>query len=79
MVGPDKVKFIKELLPSMKPSKVKYLVGHMGYYKKYVKGYAKITYPMGQLLKKETPFECFRRKNHECCNIGKILTQPREK
>jgi hypothetical protein len=32
-------------------------MGHTGYYKKFIKGYAQITAPMEKMLKKDTKFQ----------------------
>ena len=34
------------------------IVGHMGYYKKFIQGYALITTPMEKLLNKDVSFFC---------------------
>ena len=37
------------------------MVGHTGYYHKFIKGYATITAPMEKLLKKDVAFEWSQR------------------
>ena len=64
MVDPTKIAITVNLPP---PNSVKQLcttLGHMGYYSKFIKGYAQITSPMEKLLKHNAKFgwiqECQR-------------------
>jgi hypothetical protein len=55
-VDPSKIAIIVDLPP---PTSVKQLctaLGHTGYYRKFIKGYAQITAPMERLLKKDCQF-----------------------
>ena len=57
MVDPSKISIIVNLPP---PNSVKQLcttLGHIGYYKKIIKGYAQITTPMEKLLKNDAKFK----------------------
>ena len=57
MVDPTTIDIIVNLPP---PNLVKQLcttLGHTGYYRKFIKGYAKITAPMEKLLKPNAKFE----------------------
>jgi hypothetical protein len=56
LVDPSKIDIIVDLPP---PTSVKQLcttLGHTGYYRKFIKGYAQITTPMEKLLKKDYHF-----------------------
>jgi len=56
LIDPAKITVIMDLQP---PTSVKHLretLGHIGYYRKFIKGYAQITTPMEKLLKKEAKF-----------------------
>jgi hypothetical protein len=56
LVDPSKIAIIVDFPP---PTLVKQLctyLGHTGYYRKFIKGYAKITAPMENILKKECQF-----------------------
>jgi hypothetical protein len=56
LVDPSKIFIIVDL---PRPTSVKQLhtaLGHTGYYKKFIKGYAQITTPMEKLLKKDCQF-----------------------
>jgi hypothetical protein len=56
LVDPSKIAIIVDLPP---PTSVKQLctaLGHIGYYRKFIKGYAQITTPMEKLLKKDCQF-----------------------
>jgi hypothetical protein len=46
-------------------------LGHIGYYMKFIKGYAKITAPMEKLLKKDISFQW----NDECQESLDILKE----
>jgi hypothetical protein len=48
------------------------MLGHIGYYRKFIKGYAQITTPMEKLLRKDTKYQW----NDECQNS---LDTPKEK
>ena len=57
MVDPSKIAIIVDI-PS--PTSVRQLhttLGHTGYYRKFIKGYAQITTPMEKLLKKDNKFQ----------------------
>ena len=57
MVDHAKIAIIVNLPP---PHSIKQLcttLGHTGYYRKFIKGYAKITTPMEKLLKRDVKFE----------------------
>lgn len=57
MVDPVKIVVIVNLPP---PNSVKQLcttLGHTGYYRKFIKGYAQITVPMEKLLKRDVKFQ----------------------
>jgi hypothetical protein len=56
LVDPSKIAIIVDLPP---PTSVKHMhtaLGHIGYYRKFIKGYAQITSPMEKILKKEYQF-----------------------
>ena len=62
MVDPNKIALILNLSP---PTNVKHLratLGHIGYYQKFIRGYAMITTPMEKFLKKDVQFQW----GHEC-------------
>jgi hypothetical protein len=46
-------------------------LGHTGYYRKFIKGYAQITTPMEKLLKKEAKFQW----NEDCQKGLDVLKQ----
>jgi hypothetical protein len=52
-------------------------IGHIGYYRKFIKGYAQITTPIGKLLRKDSKFQW-----NEVCQRGldtikdKMVTTP---
>jgi hypothetical protein len=53
---------IVNLPPPKSMRQLRETLGHTGYYRKFIKGYAQITSPMEKLLKKDTRFQW----NEEC-------------
>ena len=41
-----KIKIILDLKPPVNPKQVKVLLGHTGYYKKFIRHYSNMTYPL---------------------------------
>ena len=77
MVYPAKITIIVNLPP---PNSVKQLhttLGHTGYYKKFIKGYAKITAPMEKFLKYDVKFK-WMQECQESLDIlkEKMVTAP---
>jgi len=56
MVDPTKIAIIVNLPAPNSVKQLRTVLGHTGYYRKLIKGYAKITTPMEKLLKKEAKF-----------------------
>ena len=52
MVDPAKIAIIVNLPAPNSVKQLRTVLGHTGYYKKFIKGYAKITAPMEKLIKK---------------------------
>jgi hypothetical protein len=50
---------------------LKSALGHTGYYRKFIRGYAQITVPMDKLLKKDTEYQW----NEECQQSLDILKE----
>jgi hypothetical protein len=57
LVDPTKIGVILELEPPTSVRQLRETLGHIGYYMKFIKGYAQITTPMEKLLKKEGKFQ----------------------
>jgi hypothetical protein len=56
LVDPDKIAVIVNLPPPKTVCQLRLTLGHIGYYGKFIKGYAQITAPMEKLLRKDTKF-----------------------
>ena len=56
MVDPTKIAIIVNLPAPNSVKQLRTVLGHTGYYRKFIKGYAKITAPMEKLLKKDVKF-----------------------
>jgi hypothetical protein len=57
LVDLAKIIVIMELEPLTSVRQLRETLGHTGYYRKFIKGYAQITTPMEKLLKKEAKFQ----------------------
>ena len=64
-----KIKSILDLKPHVNPKKVRPFLGHTGYYRKFIRNYSDITYPMEVLLKINVPFIW----NQECIEAFETL------
>jgi hypothetical protein len=53
LVDPSKIAVIVDLPPPTSVKQLSITLGHTGYYRILIKGYAQITTPMEKLLKKE--------------------------
>jgi len=56
MVDPEKIAVIVNLEAPRNVNKLRATLGHMGYYRKFIKAYAQITTRMEKLLKKDATF-----------------------
>ena len=56
LVDPTKVVIILELPPPTSVTQLKLVLRHIGYYEKFIRGYAEITIAMEKLLKKDAKF-----------------------
>ena len=56
-VDPMKVEIILDLDPPTSVTQIRSTLGHMGYYRKFIRGYVEITALMEKLLKKDARFE----------------------
>jgi hypothetical protein len=56
LVDPSKIEIIVDLPPSNSVKQLRTVLGHIGYYRKFIKGYAQITTPMEKLMKKDCQF-----------------------
>jgi hypothetical protein len=61
-VDPTKIAIIVNLLAPKIVHQLRETLGHMGYYRKFIKGYAQIIVPMEKLLRKDTKYQW----NDEC-------------
>jgi hypothetical protein len=57
LVDPAKIAVIVNLPPPKIVCQLRATLGHTGYYRKFIKGYAQITAPMEKLLRKDTMFQ----------------------
>ena len=56
MVDPAKIPIIVKLPAPNSVKQLRTVIGHIGYYRKFIKDYAKITAPMEKLLNKDVKF-----------------------
>jgi hypothetical protein len=57
LVDPSKIAIIVDLLPPTLIRQLCTALGHTGYYRKFIKGYAQITKPIENILKKDRQFQ----------------------
>ena len=57
LVDPAKFVIILDLPPPTSVTQLISMLGHIGYYRKFIKGYVEITTPMEKLLKKDAKFQ----------------------
>ena len=57
MVDPAKIAITVNLPPPNSVKQLRTTLGHTGYYRKFIKGYAKIIAPMEKLLKSDVKFK----------------------
>ena len=53
----SKIKIILDLKPPINPKQVSVLLGHTGYYRKFIRHYLDMTYPLEELLKEDQYFK----------------------
>jgi len=56
-VDPVKITIIVNLPPPNSVKQLRTTLGHTGYYRKFIKGYAQITVPMETLLKRDVKYQ----------------------
>ena len=56
LVDPVNVVIILDLPPPTSVMQLRSVLGHTGYYRKFIRGYVEITAPMDKLMKKDTKF-----------------------
>ena len=56
LVDPSKIAIIVYLSPPTSVKQLRTMIGHTGYYKKFIKGYAQITTSMEKMFKKDCQF-----------------------
>ena len=52
-----KIKIILDLKPPVNPKQVRVLLGHTGYYRKFIRYYSDMTYPLEELLREDKEFD----------------------
>ena len=60
-----KIKIILDLKPLVNPKQVRLLLDHIGYYRKFIRYYSDMTYPLEELLREDQEFDWI-----EECNIS---------
>ena len=52
----SKIKVIIDLKPPINPKQIRIFLGITGYYRKFIRHYSDITYPMEELLRIDVPY-----------------------
>ena len=53
----EKIKIILDLKPPVNPKQVRVLLGHTGYYRKFIRHYSDMTYPLEEILRGDQEFD----------------------
>ncbi|GJR21378.1 reverse transcriptase domain-containing protein [Tanacetum coccineum] len=70
-VDKEKIKVISKLLPPTNIKGIRSFLGHVGFYRRFIKDFSKIGFPLTKLLEKDTPFEF----NDEFHTLFKLLKE----
>ncbi|GJW64836.1 reverse transcriptase domain-containing protein [Tanacetum coccineum] len=70
-VDKAKINVISKLPPSTNIKSVRSFLGHVGFYRRFIKDFSKIARPITKLLEKDTPFEF----NDECQKAFELLKE----
>ena len=77
LVDKEKVAIILDFPPPTSVMQLRSTLGHTGYYRKFIRGYAKISSPMEKMLKKDSKFEWNENFQESLDRIkGKMATAP---
>ena len=77
MVDPANISIIVNIPAPNSVKQLRTVLGHTRYYRKFIKGYAKITTPMEKLLKKEVKFLWNEECQHSLDTLKeKMVTTP---
>ena len=57
LLDPTKVLIVLDLPPPTSITQLTIVLGHIGYYRKFIRGYVEITAPMEKVLKKDGKFQ----------------------
>jgi hypothetical protein len=77
LVDPSKIVIIVDLPPPTLVRQLHTTLGHTGYYRKFIKGYAQITTPMEKLLNKDSNFQWIERCQQSFDTLKKkMVTAP---
>ena len=73
---PDKIKAIEQFPPPSTMKEVQAFLGLVGYYRKFIKGFAEIAGPLHKLTKKDTPFQWNAEQNEAFLLLRTALLHP---
>jgi hypothetical protein len=77
LLDPSKIAIIVDLPPPTSVRQLHTALGHTGYYRKFIKGYAQITTPMENILKKDSKFQWTEECQHSFNTLKKkMVTAP---
>lgn len=70
-VDNDKVEAIQSLPPPALIREIQSFLGHVGFYRRFIRDFSKINWPLTRLLEKDTPFNF----TVECTDAFEYLTE----
>jgi hypothetical protein len=77
LVDPSKISIIVNLPPPTSVRQLHTILGHIGYYRNFIKDYAQITTPMEKLLNKDSKFQWIEKCQYKFDTLKKkMVTAP---
>ena len=74
---PEKVRAIMEMQPSTNVMEVKSFLGHIGYYRRFIKNFAKVSYPLDRLTCKGESFKWDKEQDESFVGLKvRLATTP---
>lgn len=70
-VDKAKLETIEKLPPLVSTKDIRSFLGHVGFYRRFIKDFSKISKPMTKLLEKDTPFHF----DQECLNAFSLTKE----
>jgi len=70
-----KIKIILDLKPPTNPKQIRVFLGHTGYYRKFIRHYSDITFPLNELLRHDVEFNWTKDCNESFERLKRSLVE----